>query len=143
MSKQESRENDMKAKLEVDIVEITEEEYIRKLEEAYDKSRDNDEIVEESMGIFSYKNKTLREEIRNKYIATLPKDKRLAIELHKLLCKSIPCTFEYETTDNKFKDDWSQSEHRKYLSKAKRLLEIEPDESKIVKLVDIITDIEK
>ena len=102
MSKQESKENEMKAKLEVDIVEITEEEYIRKL----------DEIVEESMGIFSYKNKTLREEIRNKYIATLPKDKKLAIELHKLLCKSIPCTFEYETTDNKFKDDWSQSEHR-------------------------------
>ena len=59
--------------------------------------------------------------------------------MHKKLCHSNHtdgCSFYYGI--NGLEDDWNEYEHRKYLEKANKILEIEKDEKKLNIIMDIL-----
>ena len=55
----------------------------------YNKSRENDSMVEFEHNCFRFKNQPLRDTLREEYIQTLPEDKQFAIWLHKTLCNRL------------------------------------------------------
>lgn len=81
----------------------------------------------------------VRRESERKWKESLPKDERLAMELHGLMCNSNHtdgCGWFYEI-ENK-KDNWESPSHKYWIGKARRALKIEDNEEKILKIVKAV-----
>lgn len=73
--------------------------------------------------VYVYKNRALREKLREEYISVLPVNKQLAIMLHTKLCHdnhTDRCSFYYEIKG--IEDDWTAYTHKTYLEKADNML---------------------
>lgn len=73
--------------------------------------------------VYIYKNKELREKLREEYKSMLPVNKQLAIMLHTRLCHANhtdQCGFYYEIDG--IEDDWTRYTHKTYLEKADNML---------------------
>lgn len=112
---------------------------IEQLKIRYDKTRENDDLVETSPHIWSHRNEPERRKIREEYISLLPKNKKLAIFLHDKLCHcshTDVCSWYYEM--HELEDDWDAYEHKNYLDKANKALEVCSDENLIMNLIEAI-----
>ncbi|AMN31062.1 hypothetical protein BFS06_14520 [Clostridium perfringens] len=98
---------------------------IEDLKEEYEKSKDNCEIIEVMPGVYEFKNEELRRNLKRKADELLLPEQRLAIYMHKNMCKynhTSECSWDYEIND--LMHDWTRSTHLEYLNKAKGLLEL-------------------
>ena len=79
-------------------------------------------------------------ELEKEYESFLPKDKKLAIHLHSILCKANHtdcCEWYYEKMEgNPLEHDWNRYAHKEYLQKAREVLKVEDD---VNHLMDIIS----
>lgn len=63
-------------------------------------------------------------ELREEYINILPRNKKLAIDIHKILCKKdhiCSCKF-YHEIEGGLIDNWDLPDHKKWLEMADRII---------------------
>lgn len=114
---------------------------IESLKIRYEKTKENDELVQDKNynHVYVMKNEKERKTIRDEYIKLLPKNKRLAIYLHDKLCHSNHtdmCSWYYEIKG--LEDDWTSWTHDRYLSKANKALDVCENDEIIMNLVEAI-----
>lgn len=82
--------------------------------------------VEVRPGIYEGKYTREQKRLYSEYIKTLPDDQQLAVWLHRRFCKKDhefgDCMFYLE--EHRLDFHWDGCEHRRWLAKAKRMLEI-------------------
>lgn len=113
---------------------------IEDIKREYEKTKENDEMVQKSERVYGYKNEEKRTKLREEYIKLLPKNQRLAIFLHSKLCHSNHadmCSFYYGVRD--LQDDWNEFAHKEYLKKSNRALEVIDNEETIMRIVEAVT----
>ena len=83
-----------------------------------------------------------RKELEKEYNSFLPKDKKLAIHLHNILCKSNhtdQCSWYYEKMEgDPLEHDWDRYAHKEYLQKAREVLKVESDVNHLIDIINTL-----
>ena len=109
----------------MDKKEVKKEITMEYLKEQYEKSKENDEIIEVRPHIYEYKNEGIRRKLSIEADKLLPFECQLAIYMHDCMCKenhTDGCSWFYEIDG--LHHDWTRINHEKYLNKARDLLTI-------------------